>query len=196
MALDNLKRAGRAPHILITGLPGVGKTTLIHTLVERLPELRPAGFYTEEIRDTHGIREGFRLVTLCGRQLILSHIRHAGPYRVGRYGVDIEGFECLLEELDLRDSLAPLIIIDEIGKMECFSRRFIDNVTLLLDGPKTLVATIARKGEGFIKQVKQRPDCRLVTITRENRDRLPDELVRELQKRLGGVGRLRKERSS
>jgi nucleoside-triphosphatase len=176
--------AGRAPHILITGLPGVGKTTLIRTLLERLAEYRPAGFYTEEIRGEEGTREGFRLVTLCGRQLILSHIRHTGPRRVGRYGVDVEGFECLLEELDLRDSLAPLIIIDEIGKMECFSRRFIDNVALLLDGPKTLIATIALKGEGFIKQVKQRPDCRLVTITRENRDGLLDELARELQARL------------
>ncbi len=184
--------AGHALHILITGVPGVGKTTLICELAKRLAEYRPEGFYTEEIRDSQGTREGFRLVTLCGHQQILSHIRHAGPYRVGRYGVDVEGFECLLEELDLRNSLAPLIIIDEIGKMECFSRRFIDNVTLLLDGPKTLVATIALKGEGFISQVKQRPDCRLVTITRENRDRLPDELASELQKRLRGIGRLGK----
>lgn len=177
-----------ASHTLITGLPGVGKTTLIRTLAERLTEYRPAGFYTEEIRNERGIREGFRLVTLCDRRLVLSHlshIRHTGPYRVGRYGVDVAEFECLLEELNLRDSLAPVIIIDEIGKMECFSRRFIDTVTLLLDGPKTLVATIALKGEGFIRQVKQRPDCRLVTVTRENRDRLPDELASELQARLG-----------
>jgi len=184
MAAGNLKLADDHRHLLMTGLPGVGKTTLIRELATRLAEFEPAGFYTEEIRNERGIREGFRLVTLCGRRLILSHIRHPGPYRVGRYGVDVEGFECLLEELDLRDSPAPLIIIDEIGKMECFSRRFIDNVMLLLGGPKFLVATIALKGEGFIKQVKGRPDCRLVTITRENRDRLPGELASELQGKL------------
>lgn len=176
--------ARHAPHILITGLPGIGKTTLIRELATRLVEFRPAGFYTEEIRNERGIREGFRLITLCGCQRILSHIRHPSPYRVGRYGVDVEGFECLLEELDLRDSLAPLIIIDEIGKMECFSRRFVDTVQLFLGGPKTLVATIALNGEGFIQQVKQRPDCRLVTVTRENRDHLPDEIARELQVKL------------
>ena len=170
-----------ASHILITGLPGVGKTTLIRKLAERLTEYRPAGFYTEEIRDAQGVREGFRLVTLCGRQLVLSHVRHPGPHRVSRYGVDVAGFERLLEELDLRHSPSPLIIIDEIGKMECFSKRFIDLVTLLLDGPKILLATIALKGEGLIRQVKERPDCRLVTITRENRDRLLDELTSELQ---------------
>jgi nucleoside-triphosphatase len=170
-----------ASHILITGLPGVGKTTLIRELAKRLAEFRPAGFYTEEIRDEQGIREGFWLVTLCGHQLVLSHVHQPGPYRVGRYGVDVEGFECLLEELDLRDSLAPLIIIDEIGKMECFSRRFVDIVTLLIEGPKTLVATIGLKGEGFIREVKRRPGCRLLTVTRENRNRLPEELVSELR---------------
>jgi nucleoside-triphosphatase len=173
-----------ASHILITGLPGVGKTTLIRKLAERLTEYRPAGFYTEEIRDAQGVREGFRLVTLCSRQLVLSHVRHPGPHRVSRYGVDVAGFERLLEELDLRHSPSSLIIIDEIGKMECFSKRFIDLVTLLLDGPKTLVATIALKGEGLIRQVKRKPDCRVVTVTRENRDRLPDELTSELQERL------------
>lgn len=173
-----------AGHILITGLPGVGKTTLIRALAKRLAGYHPAGFYTEEIRNEHGTREGFQLVTLCGRQLVLSHVGYPGPYRVSRYGVEVAGFERLLAELDFEHSQSRLIIIDEIGKMECFSRRFTDLVSMLLDSPTTLVATIALKGEGFIKRVKGRPDCRLVTVTRENRDRLLDELASELHERL------------
>jgi nucleoside-triphosphatase len=180
------KMAGHPPHILITGLPGVGKTTLIRELARRLAEHNPAGFYTEEIRNAQGVREGFQLVTFCGRRLVLSHIHHSGPYRVSRYGVDVAGFEQLLTELDLGHARSRLIVIDEIGKMECFSKRFIADVRRLLDGPNTLVATIALKGEGFIRQVKDRPDCRLVTITRDNRDRLLGELASELQQRLRG----------
>jgi nucleoside-triphosphatase len=185
MSVDTLKRADHTPHILITGVPGVGKSTLIRELAKRLSGYNPAGFYTEEIRDSQGTREGFRLVTFCGRQLVLSHIHHPGPYRVSRYGVDISGFEQLLTELDLGCAQSPLIVIDEIGKMECLSRRFTDDMTTLLNSPKLLIATIALKGEGFIGQVKGRPDCRLVMVTRENRDRLMSDLLSELEKILG-----------
>jgi nucleoside-triphosphatase len=180
-----VKPPGQTSHILITGQPGVGKTTLIRKLATRLSEHHPAGFYTEEIRNAQGNREGFRLVTLCGRRLVLSHIHHPGPYRVSRYGVDVAGFEQLLAQLDLGHAPSPLIIIDEIGKMECFSRRFTEDITALLNQPKLLVATVALKGDGFMQEVKDRPDCRLVTVTRENRDRLVHDLVAEVHSRLG-----------
>ena len=38
-------------NLLITGLPGVGKTTLVKKLSEALKSLYPVGFYTEEIRE-------------------------------------------------------------------------------------------------------------------------------------------------
>lgn len=181
---EALTGPGHRPHILITGLPGVGKTTLIRELAKQLAEHKPAGFYTEEIREAHGTREGFRLVTFCGRQLVLSHIHHPGPFRVSRYGVDVRGFEQLLADLDLRRAQSRLIMIDEIGKMECLSRKFEEEVTRLMDAPNVLVATVALKDEGFIRQVKNRPDCRLVTVTRENRDSLVNDLLSEVQHRL------------
>jgi nucleoside-triphosphatase len=184
MTVETLKRAVYTPRILITGLPGVGKTTLIRTLAKRVSEFDPAGFYTEEIRNEQGIREGFRLVTLCGRQLVLSHIHHPGPHCVSRYGVDVAGFEQLLAQLDLGHAQSQLIMIDEIGKMECLSRRFTADMTALLNQSKMLIATIALKGEGFIREVKNRPDCRLVTVTTENRDSLMVELAGELQETL------------
>lgn len=166
-------------HILLTGLPGVGKTTLIRELAKRLADYQPAGFFTEEIRE-RGSRQGFRLETLDGRQGILAHRDVGGPYRVGRYGVDVDGFERLLAELGLRRLSTRVILIDEIGKMECCSQRFIEEVTTLLDSSRLVVATIALKGGGFIRQVKQRPDCRLITVTVDNRNVLGDRLLEEV----------------
>jgi nucleoside-triphosphatase len=78
-------------HVLLTGVPGVGKTTVIRELAQRLAAHQPAGFYTEEIREK-GARQGFQLVTLDGRRQTLSHVDLPGPFRVSRYKVDTAGW--------------------------------------------------------------------------------------------------------
>ena len=47
--------------LLLTGVPGIGKTTVIRRAADRLKGRRLGGFYTEEIRE-QGDRRGFRLV--------------------------------------------------------------------------------------------------------------------------------------
>jgi nucleoside-triphosphatase len=171
--------------ILITGRPGSGKTTLLTRLADHLAGLRPAGFTTEEIRE-HGVRKGFRLTGLDGRQGMLAHVDFRGPARVGRYGVDVAGFETFLERLELREASAPLVFIDEIGKMECLSPRFIDLVRQLLSSGRVVVATVAMKGGGFITEVKEAAGL-LVEVGPENRERLVWELTRQIEELLHGM---------
>jgi hypothetical protein len=82
---------------LLTGPPGCGKTTVICSLVERLGDLRLAGFYTQEIRE-QGQRIGFEAVTLSGRRALLAHVRSQSRHRVGRYGVEPDQLEPLVQE--------------------------------------------------------------------------------------------------
>lgn len=170
-------------HVLITGLPGTGKTTLLVGLAHRLTDLRPAGFYTEEMRE-EGERQGFRLVSLDGREGVLSHVAFRGPHRVGRYGVDVAGFEAFLDGLDLEGASTSIVFIDEIGKMECLSPRFAKLVREILASGKTLVATVALMGEGLIEEVKERPDCRIVEVTRAGRERLEEDISAWVRERL------------
>jgi len=136
---------GDIKKILLTGVPGVGKTTLIKKLVGALKEYRPVGFYTEEIRE-EGIRKGFEWVSLDGRRGLLSHKKIKSPYRVGQYRVDVKGFDDFLDSVPWIDPSTRLIIIDEIGKMECFSDKFKRILKEMLDSEKGLIATIAIKG--------------------------------------------------
>ena len=77
--------------LLVTGAPGVGKTTLIRTVVAALPR-RFGGFVTEEIRE-EGRRVGFRVRSLDGAEAVLAHVRGVRGPRVGRFQVDVAGFE-------------------------------------------------------------------------------------------------------
>ncbi len=168
-------------NLFVTGMPGTGKTTLIRKVLERLPPgLAASGFFTAEIRET-GTRVGFSVNTLDGRRGVLSHIRVEGGARVGRYGVDVAGFEGLILPL-LERGRARLYVIDEIGKMECFSRSFCDGVRVLLDSQVPVLGTVAMKGGGFIAEVKSRSDVALYEVTVRNRDHLVEEICEQLRK--------------
>jgi nucleoside-triphosphatase len=168
-----------AYRILVTGSPGVGKTTLVREVVAHLTHRRPAGFYTNEIRE-RGMRKGFELVSLDGRRGLLSHVDIRGPHRVGRYGVDLEGFDRFLDAIQWPASNAGMVVIDEIGKMECFSERFRALVRQILDSNTPLLATVARRGSGLITDVKKRRDVKLLEVTKRNRDSLAKEIVGRL----------------
>ena len=73
----------RNKNILITGLPGTGKTTLLRNVAEELKPLHPAGFFSLEIRETN-IRKGFEMVSLGGEKGLLAHVNLTSPYQVGR----------------------------------------------------------------------------------------------------------------
>jgi nucleoside-triphosphatase len=173
-------------NLLVTGLPGVGKTTLIKKLSEALKDFRPVGFYTEEIRE-RGERKGFELISLEGKKGLLSHKDIRSPYQVGQYKVDIKGFEEFLDSISFFNPLTRLIIIDEIGKMECLSDQFKKLLKEILDPKKRVIATIALKGSGLIAEIKERKDVQCFEITKKNRDSLFSEILKEV----GGIELLR-----
>ncbi|KAM7261275.1 hypothetical protein ACFE04_026750 [Oxalis oulophora] len=138
--------------LLVTGSPGVGKTTLIMRVFQNLklsnPNLKIQGFYTREVRDQGGERVGFELVTVDGRTAPLaltpsnSTVSSMRWPNVGKYKVDVASFESLaLPELQIRQD-TDLFIIDEVGKMELFSSSFFPAVLKLLESDIPLLASI------------------------------------------------------
>ena len=172
--------SSKSAKILLTGQPGCGKTTAIMRIIASLDGGKVAGFYTQEIRENN-TRRGFRWKRLDGAAGILAHVDIKGRFKVGKYGVDVADFEkSVVPFLDAERTNAELFVIDEIGKMECFSEKFVAVTRRLFASDKSVLATVARKGAGLISEVKNYPGTQLFKLTRENRDKTIDEILQLL----------------
>ncbi|MBD3190068.1 MAG: NTPase [Candidatus Heimdallarchaeota archaeon] len=175
-------RRRKMTNILLTGYPGIGKTTAIIKLVDQI-EKKCAGFYTEEIRNARGKRVGFKVKTLSeDREAILAHVDIQSNYRVSKYGVAIKSFEeVALPEMSQSD--ADFIVIDEIGKMELFSKKFKNKLIECLNQGK-VIATITKRGGGsFVQEIKERKDVELLEITKANRDTIVEKIVKKAREK-------------
>jgi len=162
-------------NILLAGPPACGKSTLVEKLVARIN--RPAtGFFTREIREG-GRRAGFAITTLDGKEGLLAHRETRSRIRVGRYGVNLEALDQIAVPSLIPSKPDQIIIIDEIGKMECFSPLFRQTLVNALDSPNPVIGSIALRGNPFIETIKKRPDVLLVMVDESNRDSLVESLA-------------------
>jgi nucleoside-triphosphatase len=166
--------------LLLTGKPGTGKTGLIREAISQT-RIRAGGFYTEEMR-TGGVRQGFRIVTLDGREAILAHVNISSPYQVSKYKVDINSLDRVgvpavrqaLKECDLT-------IVDEIGKMELLSLQFREVVRQAMGSGKKVLGTIMLGPHPFADEVKSHPEVELLLVSRDNRSQALGEIIRWLE---------------
>ncbi len=164
---------------LLTGTPGVGKTTLIRSVLGRI-SVRAGGFFTGEIRE-RGQRVGFAIQSLSGDEGILAHVALRSGPKVGRYKVNVPDIERVgIRALEDALNEAELIVCDEIGRMEMYCPAFCELLEKCLDAPKPVLGTIQARRHEFLDRIRQRRDVDLVVVTVNNRNLLVDELAGRL----------------
>jgi nucleoside-triphosphatase len=163
--------------IVVTGQPGVGKTTLVERVLAEVP-LKAGGMITREIRKI-GRRVGFAVIDVAtGKEGVLAHIHLPRGPRLGRYRVnlqDLDGVGAAAIEWALEH--AELVVVDEVGPMELKSPRFIAAVERALTAPKHLLLTVHRASNHRLAY-RARHECDLlVRLTVGNRDEKTGQII-------------------
>ena len=172
--------------ILITGRPGIGKTTIVRKVIDMCKKegIKVGGMISYEVREG-GRRVGFKILDVMNNiEGVLAWIGLKGRYRVGKYTVKIDdlnniGVKAIREALEKAD----VVVIDEIGPMELYSDEFKKVVEEAFSSNKPVIATIHIKADRdpFARRIKQRKDVKLYVVTYYNRNRLPLEIFSQIK---------------
>jgi len=168
-------------NILITSYPNVGKTTLINKIMKQL-NCEVGGFITfEKLRK--GKRCGFYIEDFDGNKMTMADVNIKSNYQVSKYKVDLEAFEKIgLPALLKAKKKADIIIVDEIGTMETFSKKFCRVLVDIFNCKKPLLATIKKKNYPFTTKLKKREDVTLFNLTYKNRNKLLNPILEKINR--------------
>jgi nucleoside-triphosphatase len=169
-----------APRIAVTGSPGIGKSTLV-AKVAAACSLHVGGVLARD-RRYKDRRIGFELLDLStGAVGILADETGSGP-QLGKYRVhpeDLDGIGAQAVEAALK---CDLIVVDEVGPMELTSRRFVSAVEMAIASTKPMLVVLHEWSNHRLAK-KIRSNFQVITVTRENRETLKEEIVKALSTR-------------
>ena len=176
-------------NFLVTGRPGIGKTTCIMRIVSLLREKGRSvdGFITREERRGNR-RVGFKIVSLGdNKEDYLASIWFRDGPRVSKYVVNLKALESIGVKAIIRAlEASDVIVIDEIGPMELFSSIFQDEVLKALDSKKAVLASIHFKASRypFGRKIFERKDIRIYELKVANRETIYLKIARDILKTL------------
>jgi len=167
-----------ALRIAVTGSPGVGKSTLVAKVTSGT-KLRVGGVLARD-RRYKDRRTGFELLDLStGMVGILADESGDGP-QLGKYRVHLDDLDRIGAQAVENALGCDLIVVDEAGPMELSSHRFVLAVEKAIASPKPMLVVLHQWSNHRLAK-KIRGSFRVLTVTRENRDSLVDEIVQALK---------------
>jgi nucleoside-triphosphatase len=165
---------------LLTGPPGVGKSTIVSKVVLRLKSsgVIVGGCSTTERKDK-GTRVGFEVLNLTdGTRGELASLTGLGP-RVGRYRVNLADLSAIgAAGLAKAAVVSELIVIDEVGPMELVSPEFRRGVRACINSGKPILAVVHERLEDDLLAELREKAMETVTVTIESRNEVADTLAR------------------
>ncbi len=178
------------PIYIITGRPGIGKSTLFSKIVSFLRErnINVHGIRTPEVR-RGGRRIGFKIVDIAtGKEAWLARKDGvcSGP-RIGSYNLCVTEATILIKEaLDRALNYAEVVGIDEVGPMELKLSVFNELLQKIISSDKPLILVVHYRLNISLLGLKGR--VRKYIVTMNNRDvlgkTLPAQIYEEVKEYL------------
>ncbi|MEM3042488.1 MAG: NTPase [Thermoplasmata archaeon] len=180
-----MRQLGKGIKIGITGLPGAGKTQALIKVIEILEGEGEVvgGMITKPIMEKNR-RTGFTVMNwLTKEEAVLAHINIQSKVMVGKYGVDLDALERIgVKAIDDAAEKADVIIVDEVGKMEVESDKFVAAVKNALETSKPFILTLHKKSRNpLLQDIRRRDDIRILEVTPINRNLLPYKIIKLLK---------------
>jgi nucleoside-triphosphatase len=99
---------------------------------------------------------------------------------VGRYKVNLDALENVgVTAIETAAEECDIVIIDEVGRMEVESEKFVDIVKKILEEDKPLILTLHKKSRNpLLQDIRRRDDVRILEVTPINRDLLPYKIIK------------------
>ncbi len=169
-------------HIFLTGNVQAGKSTVLQRVLSSL-DVPVGGFRTgfDEQRDQ------------ADRWLYMWDASEPPakdePHRIVRFADDKP--DVLISRFDeigssslrrARENGARLIVMDECGRLERHAETFKQEVLSTLDGDIPVLGVVRQGYSGWLDEIRNHPRVTLLTVTEENRDELPGQILSLLSK--------------
>jgi nucleoside-triphosphatase len=108
----------------------------------------------------------------------MAHVDVKSRSRVGRYGVDVAAIDRIgVTAVRAAIEHTPIIVVDEIGKMELFSPQFQAAVLKAVSSPKIVVATAMIDNLPWVTALKALPNVTVWEVTKENRSAMVERVM-------------------
>ena len=176
------------PLMLVTGKPGIGKTSILRRTVKELKNRKyeVGGMICREVREG-GVRIGFEIMDLSTETRgWLAHVNQPTGPKIGKYHVNLTDLEvigvgAILDALQNADVLA----VDELGPMEFSSTAFSKALVKAVETIKPMMGTIHYGLENsIIDSIKKREETEILKVTYKNRENLHNLIANKISEHL------------
>lgn len=174
-------------HYFLTGDVQVGKSTIIKKTLAALQLQAVGGFRSVSVPDLPDGAMSVYLIPAGEAHPMMGNWNRVGIRKGCGRGIEKfpEAFERAgvqaLETVETK----PLILMDEVGRMESAAARFSERILALLEESTPILGVVQKMADTpLTNAIRRHPNVRLLTVTKENREELAGEVLRLVSKEI------------